>query len=139
VDCLHCGDCCRRMSPLSEPDPCPHIIERERDGQKYTLCGIYEHRPEECRKHVFHARVCPIGASLLDIPTTDRLHKRIDDGFNLSKESCFVKVICDNCSGKGLVDSQSRGDDHVGKEKCRRCHGYGYSLEESGYEDWSYL
>lgn len=25
--CLHCGDCCRRMSPISHPAPCPHIVE----------------------------------------------------------------------------------------------------------------
>lgn len=82
--CLHCGDCCRRMSPLSAPLPCPNIVEIKKDGQKYVFCGIYNIRPERCRKHEFIARVCPIGASLLDLPTPDSLRKRIDDGFELT-------------------------------------------------------
>ena len=77
--CLHCGDCCRRMSPLSAPEPCPHLVERG----TFVFCGIYDRRPEECRKHDFPARVCPVGASMLDLPTTDALRKRIDDGFSL--------------------------------------------------------
>ncbi len=77
--CLHCGDCCRRMSPLSAPEPCPHLIERG----TFVFCGIYDRRPEECRKHDFPARVCPVGASMLDLPTTDALRKRIDDGFEM--------------------------------------------------------
>lgn len=83
--CLHCGDCCKRMRPISAPDPCPYLIERELDGQQYVLCSIYDNRPEECRNHSFPARVCPIGASLLDLPTTDALRKRIDDGFTLTE------------------------------------------------------
>jgi hypothetical protein len=86
VDCLHCGDCCRRLSPLSAPAPCPHLVTREKDDQVYTFCGIYSRRPEECRRHEFHARVCPVGASLLDLPTPDALRKRIDDGFFLITE-----------------------------------------------------
>ena len=77
--CLHCGDCCKRMSPLSAPEPCPHLIE----CCTWVFCGIYDRRPEECRKHDFPARVCPVGASMLDLPTTDALRKRIDDGFKM--------------------------------------------------------
>lgn len=77
--CLHCGDCCKRMSPLSAPEPCPHLIE----CCTFVFCGIYDRRPEECRKHDFPARVCPVGASMLDLPTTDALRKRIDDGFKM--------------------------------------------------------
>jgi len=65
------------MSPLSAPEPCPHLIERG----TFVFCGIYDRRPEECRKHEFPARVCPVGASMLDLPTSDALRKRIDDGF----------------------------------------------------------
>jgi hypothetical protein len=77
--CLHCGYCCKRMSPLSAPEPCPHLIERG----TFVFCGIYDRRPEECRKHDFPARACPIGASMLDLTTSDALRKRIDDGFSM--------------------------------------------------------
>ncbi len=81
--CLHCGDCCRRMSPLSAPDPCPHIVEREKDGQIYVLCGVYDRRPEQCRNHDYPSRVCPVGADFLNISMSDALRKRIDDGYEL--------------------------------------------------------
>jgi len=83
--CLHCGDCCKRMSPISAPEPCPHLIE---DGD-FVFCGIYEDRPEECKNHTFHARVCPVGASVLNIQDTEKLRQRIDVGF---EKTCSLGV-----------------------------------------------
>jgi hypothetical protein len=77
--CLHCGDCCKRMSPLSAPEPCPHLIERE----TFFFCGIYDSRPKECSNHRFHTRVCPVGDSILNLQTLDAIRKRIDDGYSL--------------------------------------------------------
>ena len=44
--------------------------------------------PEQCDNgetacSPFPARVCPIGASMLDLPTSDALRKRIDDGYSM--------------------------------------------------------
>jgi len=61
--CLNCGWCCEHMSPLTAPDPCPHLIER--DGMK--LCDSYENRPEQCRAHEFPAKFCPVGMDVLSI------------------------------------------------------------------------
>lgn len=46
--CLHCGDCCKRLSPLSAGEPCPHLVNID----DYYFCAIYyTDRPEECRLH----------------------------------------------------------------------------------------
>jgi len=82
MECLHCGDCCRRMSPLSAPDPCPHIVETG----SFVLCGVYECRPEECRKHSFPMKYCPVGLEILDIGVPEKAHRRIDDGYTLTKK-----------------------------------------------------
>jgi hypothetical protein len=82
--CLHCGDCCRRMSPLSAPEPCPHICEAEHGGQTFTLCAVYRNRPKECANHTFPARICPIGISVLGLDDLDAIRKRIDDGWRLT-------------------------------------------------------
>jgi hypothetical protein len=74
------------MSPLSAPEPCPHLMERG----TFVFCGIYDRRPEECRKHGFPARVCPVGASMLDLPTSDALRKRIDDGFAMTADGAAM-------------------------------------------------
>jgi len=56
--CLHCGSCCRELSPISNPEPCPHITI---DRAGYAWCGIYGERPQPCRDHDYNAVVCPIG------------------------------------------------------------------------------
>jgi len=84
--CLHCGDCCRRMSPISAPDPCPHLVEIG----TFVFCGIYENRPKECRDHDYPARVCPIGASMLNLPTPDDLRQRIDEGYAMTSGLCAL-------------------------------------------------
>lgn len=67
MKCLSCGDCCKRMSPLSAPEPCPRM--RVHDG--ICLCLDYDNRPDDCRKHTFISEVCPIGLSVLNIAADD--------------------------------------------------------------------
>jgi hypothetical protein len=78
MECLACGDCCRRMSPLS-PDtdglnrePCKHL---EFDGD-VAICRCYESRPQECRDHCFPAHICPIGMSELGLTTLEDAEAR---------------------------------------------------------------
>jgi hypothetical protein len=74
--CLYCGDCCLRMSPISTPNPCPHLIQ---DGTFY-FCRIYDRRPDERRKHSFPSRFCPIGMDKLKLNTPEKVAQRIDEG-----------------------------------------------------------
>lgn len=83
MKCLYCGDCCLRMSPLtdSEHKPCPKLVQ---EGTFY-FCGDYEHRPAQCVNHRFYANYCPIGVTKLDIVSADGLRARIDNGWALIK------------------------------------------------------
>ena len=83
MNCLYCGDCCLRMSPLtnSEHEPCPKLVQ---EGTFY-FCGDYEHRPEQCVNHRFYANHCPVGISKLDILSADGIRARIDNGWALIK------------------------------------------------------
>ena len=83
--CLYCGDCCKRMSPLSAPEPCPNIVE---DGNFY-FCANYTTRPSECETHSFPMRFCPIGLDILKLEyprDTEKIRIRIDTGYNKTKE-----------------------------------------------------
>jgi Fe-S-cluster containining protein len=66
------------MSPISAPKPCPYLIQ---DGTFY-FCKIYDKRPEQCIKHGFSARFCPIGIEKLGLDTLDKIRQRIDDGWD---------------------------------------------------------
>lgn len=91
--CLYCGDCCRRMSPISQPEPCPHLIETG----TFVFCGVYQHRPKECVSHEYPARFCPIGMSVLGLSMsdTDKIRARIDEGWDLIKRAeCVGGVSC---------------------------------------------
>ena len=79
MTCLHCGDCCLRMSPLGSP--CPKLEKRE----TFYFCGDYENRPEECVNHRHPFRFCPIGISLLDLRNTDESRNRIDTGYEMTR------------------------------------------------------
>jgi hypothetical protein len=81
MDCLHCGDCCTRMSPLSE-GPCPHIV---RDGS-FVFCGIYALRPGQCRRHEYPCSRCPVGLDVLGIHDSETLRRRIDVGFEKTQK-----------------------------------------------------
>ena len=77
--CLYCGDCCKRMSPIS--NPCPYIIQID----TYIFCSIYQKRPKECSNHEFDTRFCLIGLDVLKFDSNnpsdiDKIRFRIDDG-----------------------------------------------------------
>jgi len=83
--CLYCGDCCRRMSPISQPEPCKYLIE---DGS-FVFCSIYRNRPAECSNHEYPSRFCPIGLEVLGLNPerdTTKIRERIDEGWNLIKQ-----------------------------------------------------
>lgn len=69
------------MSPLSHPDPCPILIEKN----GFYFCGDYEHRPEQCKNHKHPFRHCPIGIEKLGLRDTTGIARRIDDGWEISK------------------------------------------------------
>ncbi len=73
--CLSCGDCCKRMSPLtsSETEVCPQL----QSEQRVYYCGEYGNRPTQCYKHDFPAYVCPVGKSVLKIQTEEELKDRV--------------------------------------------------------------
>ncbi len=75
--CLYCGDCCLRMSPIS--NPCPHIIEKA----TFVFCSAYEIRPEQCEKHRHPFRFCPIGVEKLGLTTSAQIALRIDTGWEI--------------------------------------------------------
>lgn len=81
MDCLHCGDCCNRMSPLTEEE-CPYIVK---DGT-FFFCSVYMKRPKECQSHEFHARFCPVGLSVLGLNDINKIRIRIDDGFEKTEK-----------------------------------------------------
>jgi len=82
MDCLHCGDCCLRMSPISSPLPCPHIIKND----TFYFCKIYKNRPNDCKTHEFPYRFCPIGLDILKLKSLDEIRNRIDDGYEKTKQ-----------------------------------------------------
>ncbi len=82
MNCLHCGDCCRRMSPISQPRPCPHIVEIG----DFIFCGIYESRPQQCRDHDFPSSKCPIGCDVLKIASADAANIRINRGYAMIRK-----------------------------------------------------
>lgn len=79
--CLHCGDCCKRMSPLSAPEPCPKLVED--DG--FYFCGDYEHRPHQCVNHSFPYHVCPVGWGVVGIRDMEDMRLRVDAGHAMIK------------------------------------------------------
>ena len=89
MDCLHCGDCCERMSPISNPDPCPHIVRVEDKvlgGKPFVFCGCYDVRPQQCRDHRFPASKCPIGIDVLGIRNANAAHMRLNEGYRIITE-----------------------------------------------------
>lgn len=81
MECLHCGDCCLRMSPLSL-EPCSQLIQDD----DFYFCRSYNKRPEQCRKHSFPSRFCPIGIEKLNLQDTHQIALRIDKGYEKTKQ-----------------------------------------------------
>ena len=69
------------MSPISNPDPCPHI----REDDDFIFCDRYDIRPDACIKHTFPgARFCPIGLDVLNLEyprDTEKIRIRLDMGY----------------------------------------------------------
>jgi len=86
MNCLHCGDCCLSMSPISAPAPCPKI---KQDGDFY-FCSDYQNMPEECAKHDFPSRFCPIGMDKLH---TQIVHALIIYGLGVFLGYCLLMVL----------------------------------------------
>ena len=80
MNCLHCGDCCKRMSPLGSP--CRFIIEQG----SFIFCSVYSKRPVECVNHDFPSRHCPIGCDVLGINDISEIQNRLQSGYYLIKE-----------------------------------------------------
>lgn len=91
MNCLHCGDCCKRMCPLHPGKPCEYLIEQE----DFYFCDNYDRRPEQCINHSFPATVCPIGLDVLKIKTPAEKNKRIDRGYELIKERKKLLYVLD--------------------------------------------
>ena len=72
------------MSPLSHPEPCPHLVTI----RDFVLCTVYPYRPKECVNHEYPARFCPIGLDVLklDPSDSDKVRSRIDEGWELIKK-----------------------------------------------------
>ena len=81
MNCLHCGDCCLKMSPLTNGTPCPKLKQIE----TFFFCGDYANRPDQCYKHKFDSRFCPIGISILKLKDPIDISLRIDEGWEISK------------------------------------------------------
>ncbi len=80
MNCLHCGDCCKRMNPFNDFPSCRHIILLK---PGYWLCSIYGERPAECKNHEFPHTHCPAGIDVLKITDPDQIRERIDTGYEL--------------------------------------------------------
>jgi hypothetical protein len=91
--CLHCGDCCSRLSPVSAPEPCPHL---EWHGS-FCFCSVNGEKPEDCIRHDFPSMVCPIGVGVLGI-AGDAIRERIAVGremlrlgYNEDEALCVIR------------------------------------------------
>jgi hypothetical protein len=74
------------MSPISAPEPCPHMKTVISDGETYYFCIIYDKRPEQCKNHTFDANKCPIGHDVLNIQSADEANRRINKGYAIIKK-----------------------------------------------------
>lgn len=104
--CLYCGDCCKRMSPISQPEPCPYLVEQ---GGFY-FCFTYEHRPKECQNHEYPTRFCPIGLGVLKLGTDnpDAIRRRIDKGWSMIKEGLIIEENIDDRTNWQRAENKRR-------------------------------
>ena len=107
MNCLHCGDCCKRMSPFTgDLCPCPHLV----DVNGIYLCSIYDNRPQQCKDHRHPFPHCPIGIDVLKLKTPIEIAQRIDAGWKLIKNWKRGNFI--------IMDDVSEEPD-VGREKIK--------------------
>ena len=80
MECLHCGGCCKTMSPRSAPFVCPDLIRRG----AYYFCRCYEHSPQLCQKFNFEEFCyCPYGMNELNLSypkDKEILRERVEQG-----------------------------------------------------------
>ncbi len=81
--CLSCGDCCQKMSPLSE-GPCPYLIEHP---NRVILCSVYGRRPQACKDHKYPQKWCPVGIAVLGITDSSSLAAREHYLWDLTREA----------------------------------------------------
>jgi hypothetical protein len=79
MKCLHCGHCCKNLSPFGE-GICKYLKEYP---NKIFLCSIYDRRPKECRKHIYPMSICPIGLDILQIQEPYKAAIRIDQAWEI--------------------------------------------------------
>ncbi len=119
--CLHCGDCCLRMSPKTH-SKCPDVIQI---GDFY-FCNDYENRPKECINHSFPYKYCPLGIVICGLETVEDLHQRMDRGYELIESLKLkdrfkggFKVVCDktNNSEQDIKEHKLNVDIYFGIEE----------------------
>ncbi len=71
---MHCGECCRDISPFG--NPCPYLEQRS----TFFFCSIYDRRSEECRNHTYPFKICPVGMEKLSL-IDDDISLRIETGW----------------------------------------------------------
>lgn len=111
--CLNCGWCCEQLSPFTEDEsiPCPHLIER--DDMK--LCGIYEHRPKQCKDHDFPAKICPVGRDVLNLSEEEAIERiKRNDWILYATEERMTRIIISatNVSPDTLIWLKMANDGH---------------------------
>jgi hypothetical protein len=75
--CLHCGFCCRKLSPLAVDGVCPRL----RQDETFFFCADYENRPDQCYQHKFESEFCPIGMNTLEIKDLQSAYARVKEGY----------------------------------------------------------
>ena len=101
MECLHCGECCKKMSPVSDK-PCPHL----RQEGNFFLCSTYPDRPEACKKHEYPFRFCPVGLDVLRISSPAEVAFRLDAGYALNKyPGCSAHEALDHLLREALTGS----------------------------------
>jgi len=90
--CLYCGECCKKMSPISNPEVCPFLVI---DGT-FCFCNQYNHRPKACVNYDYAIRFCPIGMSILGFTypkDNNKIIERIDTGWEKIKSKNLTESL----------------------------------------------
>lgn len=86
MHCLHCGICCKQISPKSAPFTCPDLV---RTGD-YYFCKCYAHSPRLCQEFdVIDIEYCPYGLNHLQLSYPEDeaiLQERVETGRRLIEE-----------------------------------------------------